>query len=364
MSNQAHPILGRPLPESKCDTLRNTLIQACGWNKDTFPGSQPVSFNRRNLEDITTKEYVVCEKSDGERFMFLHISDKEQFMTDRKFKFYRVNLEYLGLFGLTVLDGELIKDAEVTVRYLIYDAICIETKDMKNLNLLDRLKGIQKTLQKQTPLTASSGLVTFPVYLKDFFDVKHSVQVYKQIASRLPHYCDGLIFTPVKLRYMPGTCKQLLKWKPADMNTVDFALELIIDNTTAAGDKTLFHGKLLSAESGVQGFKNVWLARGGPQWEWLETNWYKANNKIIECNWDPNISTFIPNSTSQFTTDGRWVEGGGWVLMRVRDDRTTPNDASVVEKVKDSIRDGIGVEELENAISAKYGNSYKKPRLE
>ena len=39
--------------------------------------------------------------------------------------------------------------------------------------------------------------------------------------------------------------------------------------------------------------------------------------------------------------------------MRVRDDRLTPNDVSVVEKVKASIKDGVSVEELgENVLSA------------
>jgi hypothetical protein len=38
----------------------------------------------------------------------------------------------------------------------------------------------------------------------------------------LPHENDGLIITMDNCPYYPGTCEQILKWKPVELNTIDF----------------------------------------------------------------------------------------------------------------------------------------------
>lgn len=360
MTSKNHAILGRPLPETKTENLRQECARLCGWERETFPGSQPVSFTRRNLQQLNRQEYVVCEKSDGERFLLLSLKG-EQYLVDRKYLFYKVDFQHhFSKDAASLLDGELITDhvgEEKRLRYLVYDAVVIEGESVKEGSLLERLKAAQKVVRHRK---LDSKIV---MYLKDFFSVKFSVSIYKNLAPRLPHECDGLIFTPVKLPYIPGTCKSLLKWKPAELNTVDFVLDLIFDVKTSSGD---FHGRLLSAVQGVQQWQGVWLARSGPQWEWLRKNSYLANGKVVECRWDPQASTFEPATASVFSTEGRWVEGG-WVLLRTREDRLTPNDVSVVEKVKASIKDGVSVEELGDTVKdapevSLDMNTRKRPR--
>jgi mRNA guanylyltransferase len=43
----------------------------------------------------------------------------------------------------------------------------------------------------------------------------------------LLHENDGLIFTIDACPYYPGTCEEIVKWKPPHMNTVDFELKQI-----------------------------------------------------------------------------------------------------------------------------------------
>ena len=355
--------LGRALNEKsfQVEEMRRECNKLCSWDRDTFPGSQPVSLTRKNFLSISRYPYVVCEKSDGERHMLL-VQKKDCFLVDRKFMFYKVNLPtyFDDSSETTLLDGELIID-DGKVRYLIYDSVVVFGENVRELPLLHRLERVQsKIISSRVGISGSKD--SFPLFVKDFFDVKHSRYVVN-LSRRLPHESDGLIFTPARDPYKPGTCHKLLKWKPAELNTVDFVLELVMGSTADQ-----FHGKLLSAKGGIQGFNGLWLAREGPMWSWLCENTAAANGKVVECGWDATLSTFIPSKVTRYTEEGEWVTKGGWVLHRIRDDRTTPNDVNVVEKVKASIADGISLDDVEAALSrvaslVKVTSSSKRQKL-
>lgn len=332
---------------SLLEQIRLECRSLCEWERETFPGSQPVSLTRKNLDSLTRIPYVVCEKSDGERHMLL-IFRREVFIIDRMFNVYRVSMSFPDMEHTTLLDGELIIDSKSqqpdsrAVRYLVYDAIQVKGRSVAKETLLHRLKAAYVDLIWPRKARKEDS---FAIYLKDFFDVCHSASFVFPLGCRLPHECDGLIFTPADDAYKAGTCLRLLKWKPAHLNTVDFVIELVM-----GFEPKQLHAKLLPAVAGVQLFTGIWLARHGEMWNWLVENRNKVNNKVVECGWDPDAYTFIPSSRSEFVESGEWVKEGGWVLHRVRDDRTTPNDESVVEKVKASIADGISIEELHSTL--------------
>ena len=56
-----------------------------------FPGAQPVSFQENCMFSLQTEEFVVCEKSDGQRYFLLEtINPPEMYIVDRKYRVLKV----------------------------------------------------------------------------------------------------------------------------------------------------------------------------------------------------------------------------------------------------------------------------------
>ena len=69
----------------------NFLVQS---NRQTFPGSQPVSFLRKHLEWLLSEDYYICEKSDGLRLILFfpgpHRYKGSAFLIDRESNVYQI----------------------------------------------------------------------------------------------------------------------------------------------------------------------------------------------------------------------------------------------------------------------------------
>ncbi len=71
---------------------------------------------------------------------------------------------------------------------------------------------------------------TYPVldiYMKDMFTLRDVPSIFDHLMSKLMHHNDGLIITLNGCPYYPGTCEDILKWKPRDQNTIDLELKRI-----------------------------------------------------------------------------------------------------------------------------------------
>merc|ERR1711923_209974 len=96
-----------------------------------------------------------------------------------------------------------------------------------------------------------------------------------EFKNQLAHEPDGLIFQPSRDPYKAGRDDSVLKWKPAEMNSVDFKLKIVKESGLGMLPRTvgqLYVGGLDRpfAEMKVKGeVKNL-------------------NNKIIECRWENN----------------------------------------------------------------------------
>ncbi|KAI9543902.1 hypothetical protein NQZ68_004950 [Dissostichus eleginoides] len=123
--------------------------------------------------------------------------------------------------------------------------------------------------------------------------------------SQVSHEVDGLIFQPCG-RYKAGRCDDILKWKPPNLNSVDFRLKI----TKVGGEGLLPQTVgLLYVGSYDRPFAKMKATK--------ELKLY--DNKIIEC-------TFA-NST--------------WVFMRQRVDKSFPNSYDTAMGVCKSITEPV-----------------------
>ncbi|KAK1444601.1 mRNA-capping enzyme like protein [Babesia gibsoni] len=386
--------------EEDRDKVLKKVRQLLGWPHESFPGSQPVSFTRKDLPMIFRSDYVVCEKTDGVRALLLAASGAI-YLIGRNDEVHHVAMR-LPVRGniaesqqITLLDGEIVIDTVNSdgilferPRFMCYDGIYVQRRSLKHLNFLERLSivytdvilpykrvleyqgvkpkfvnnhniAITQKFQSESGDTAAAPVMD--IFLKDFFDISHIIHI-EDFAARLPHISDGLIFTPVKLPYLPGTCPKLLKWKPPHLNTVDFSVDVIYDDNRCPRLVELF-----VILRGTRVFYNEYLAPYGEVYKHILDKAIdsKVTQLIVECSWitDSRVWTFVPKVKSKTSVDrsrgntmndgrmdydfrnGTWVQGG-WYAQRIRDDKKLPNSLAVVDSVKSSIEDDITFEML------------------
>ncbi|CRH03991.1 RNA guanylyltransferase, putative [Plasmodium relictum] len=178
----------------------------------------------------------------------------------------------------------------------------------------------------------------FEIYLKDFYSIDKICELTK-IMKKLPHPSDGIIFTPLNSSYVTGNFYHLLKWKPLNLNTVDFGIETVYDENNLPNKFELF-----ISINGVRTSYKCYLAQYGDVYK--ELLQLALNNKIshyiIECYYvSKNIYSIRKNDNSTETE----IEGG-WIAQKIRYDKNIPNDISTLNKVIQSILDNITIDSL------------------
>ncbi|XP_026737815.1 mRNA-capping enzyme [Trichoplusia ni] len=300
----------------------------CDWDSTGFPGSQPVSMDTTNLRKLHEKPYRVSWKADGVRYMMLIDGDDEVYMLDRDNCVFKVSgLKFLHSkdrrrhLKNTLLDGEMVIDKvgnEDIPRYLCYDIISFEGQDTSKLPFYpNRLSYIENEIVNPRHQAMKEGIIRkdrepFSIRLKQFWELPMARQLLgEKFAKTLSHEPDGLIFQPSKERYTPGPCEDVLKWKPSNLNSVDFKLKIVTESgqgilPTKVG--FLYVGQLDKPFSSMKVTKEI----------------KHLDNKIIEC-------TF---------------ENGRWVFMRERTDKSYPNSYNTATSVCESIKDPVTKEIL------------------
>ncbi|KAI9323061.1 hypothetical protein BX666DRAFT_1823921, partial [Dichotomocladium elegans] len=249
-----------------------------------FPGTQPVSFETKHLSELEREDYFVCEKTDGIRYLLFFVHSSKG-------------------------PASFLK----TWRFLVFDLMALNGQPVTKRSFNTRLGVLRQEVigpfdNSLRHITDTSKMPPFTVELKKMERSYGLHLVFDQMA-KLKHSTDGVIWTPVKYPYVPGTCEKLLKWKPPELNTADFRI---------AVQWSKEHKPIYSLEVLSHGVTYKYFDHFQPSPE-LASEWKKH------------------------PPDGCI---GEFRFVKFRKDKNTANDEHVVKKIQRSIRDGITKEQL------------------
>lgn len=216
----------------------------------------------------------------------------------------------------------------------------------------DMLYGPYKKLCQKFP----EDVANFVFKLEDKkFQFSYAIHaLFNDIIPKLKHGSDGLILTCRETAYRFGTDDNILKWKPAEENTIDFRLSMEFPSLDPDASNTpTINGNAASTNAVT------------------EAAWDKDYDAIPTFSLLVNHSDRDPHSffANMYATQAEWdtmkryaierddgLEGaivechrdseGRWRFNRFREDKSEANHSSVVKKVAESIEDGVGAKEL------------------
>ena len=244
MAPSDDPLMLPQLPNVKANELKElqmAVVRMLHQEGDRFPGSQPVSFERKHLLkgdeggpiSLLKKAFYAAEKTDGVRYMLLILGEKA-YAIDRNFEMKALPAMYFPareegkLCDRTLLDGELIvddaADGGLRHRFLAYDACCVHGRNVLPEPLPIRLMLLRREVLGPRFAAAQAGHSfegePFIVEQKDFFSMPQLPSIFAQVSQgghgakwlyafndplrKLTHGNDGIIFTPIVDPYIPG----------------------------------------------------------------------------------------------------------------------------------------------------------------
>ncbi|CAG8496203.1 10018_t:CDS:2, partial [Paraglomus brasilianum] len=222
-----------------------------------------------------------------------------------------------------------------TLKLLAFDCLAFMGKSLLERPLTKRLGYLCESLIKPYAAHRKSnpGIATGQPFVVEVKQMELSygvLKVFDEVIPKLKHKNDGLIFTSAVAEYIPGTCEKMLKWKPANENSIDLLLEVQYPKTKGRPDYTVKPQFILKK----------WLRRNehaffsemtvtDEEWENTFRNIPNLSGRIVEAVYDPTADSRAP-----------------WKFLRFRDDKEHANHSSVVTKIQESIRDAVAKEQL------------------
>lgn len=365
-----------------------------------FLGPKPVTLMSAHLrspdEDdpssfSITRGYNVTDKADGERVLAFINAAGRVYLIDNRLGVRDAGVSVPGL-AASLLDGEYVDRWKVSegadifavnqAAFMAFDiywyqgnavtAGFYKAKAKTKSKTADKDKDTRYELMiwacKQLADASQGNPIRFSA--KSFFfsdDIHESVRLCTE-TPRL-YETDGLIFTPNALpvganheREAPvlrGTWRRVLKWKPPELNTIDFLTRATTDGTSAVSDAATFSLWVGMAEarggSDPIGVLSRGQAGGGAGAAYVEhqfavTEVPMEGGKCVCQNGDPIQSDTVVEFSYQPAEGG----GGKWVPLRVRHDKTAlyrttrsiagaANDYHIARNVMASILDPVSM---------------------
>jgi len=286
--------------------------------KGIFPGCQPISIERKHFNILSKNDYVVCEKTDGVRYMMLLIQYGNQricVFINRALEMFTVKLNFrLAAYQGTIFEGELYDNV-----FMIYDCLMSCGEIVGNKNFLERLEYCENTCKKAIVLpTDTLKLKVKTFHLHDDFN-----NFMDKYLPTVKQEMDGLIFTPINESIRIGTHETMFKWKPRNKNTIDFLFKKQPTNETPGCEPGAYTWKMYIQDRGKHIFESSIPIDRMKEYKWIKSG------DIIEC---------------MYVT---WENGPfWWKPIKRRDDKTFPNSRRTFYRTLVNIKEDIQMKEF------------------
>lgn len=360
-------------------------------------------FDPKNLNPSRQSPYLVCEKTDGVRYLLVVAKvgyaelQREVRMGEEPpyTEFYLVSRQghgrltaYVVEIGLShlleaastevelerrsvvaVLDGELVKEKGGQIRYLVFDALVHLGRDICPLPLRERLECAASLLRCSEMLEVPPHRIE--VRLKDFFRLtspKFNIVEFmlKKYVKCLPHENDGIIFNHEEKPYLLASSNPgYIKWKPAHLNTVDFMVVPNLNLEEAVGQRVL----------------DLYLAVQDQQLERYTRQFY-AFAVVSEADFSKLQATYEENQMRSAQQEMEEQQGeaftanefAGAIIAECRFETTKPEERAILSKLHhidsqqlcrdimkqgDDAKDRKAIAELKNQVYEKNWKIYK-----
>ena len=298
----------------ECDKLLGFKLK-----RGHFPGPQPVAIEIKDFDLFKKEEYMICEKSDGERaiLLLINLNNKPMcFIINRNNEFYFMDLSFKKeVFEGTIMDGELIKTKKGSWNYLIHDCMVYNGTNFTNISHRLRYSSIIDFITKRYQNKKSDPI---NIKTKLFYRMGQGIEkTWKCISEGTENEIDGLIFTPVNKPFKFGRDYFLLKWKQE--HTIDFLVEI--------KSKTVYLKYLKGSETVV--FK-----------KYTSTN--ENYKKIIE---------FVGETKGCPIIEFKVINEDSFIPYRIRLDKKLPNGEITVKNTFKNVQENITLKDIAESFS-------------
>jgi hypothetical protein len=286
-------------------------------SKDYFPGPQPISIERKHFPILKSSEYVVCEKTDGERHMMVALMYEGKpkcVFVNRAFNMFevKINLNKKAYDG-TILDGELYENT-----LMVYDALLVNGNPVGHLILDERLAEAENMMK----FIIYMKFDKYRLKMKTFHMMKDFDVFMDEYLPTVQQKIDGLVFTPMNEPVRVGTHETMFKWKPQEKNTVDFLMKREPTRETPGFKAGPLAWRLYVQEKGKLIFESEI-----PQNRIDDEPWFE-DGAIVEC---------------KYVT---WEEPMWWKPLKRRTDKTHPNNRRTFYRTIVNIKENIQMKEF------------------
>ena len=236
--------------------------------------------------------------------------------------------------------------------------------DFPNPGKLER--DINNRIIPGTTQTNSINKKSITLYMKDYYNFTQ-VSKLNELIKLLPHHNDGLIINVDDYPYYSGQSCEIFKWKPIEMNTIDFEIKFNKEKdryilcAVGKGDAGMNEANLIPVE--ILSFENDEEKKN------FQKIYNKYENKLIaECFYDPNIcnkdvainnyylskvksdkndkiSLNLENFPENINQNMEKLKGG-WRFQKLRNDKSSANYINTYENIKICIKENLHMEEI------------------